>query len=312
MLAIFSSGSVFAVVMLGLRNRHGSSRSNHFLRQNQLDAQLLLDADSVNSNSEKLAAAANEILFAGQMQEFATSGIRNLIDQVSSSVAQVTSVAVDVEQKSLESQSLSGQGSVLVDNIVSKMTDISSAMSKASTRINALSMHARSIGDIATTITRIASQTNLLALNAAVEAARAGEQGRGFAVVAQEVKMLANQTATATQDISNTIKVIQLDVAESAKEVQCAIPLVSTGVKLVQEAASMLLSIQTGSNGILDKSATLSGEISQQGQLIQEMIGSIGQILEMTAQTNKIAERALETSVALSGAAADITQAIQA
>ncbi|HEY6254194.1 MAG TPA: methyl-accepting chemotaxis protein [Xanthobacteraceae bacterium] len=77
------------------------------------------------------------------------------------------------------------------------------------TRIAELSNSASRIGDVVTVITSIAGQTNLLALNATIEAARAGEAGRGFAVVANEVKLLATQTAKATETIKMQIAEMQ-------------------------------------------------------------------------------------------------------
>lgn len=68
---------------------------------------------------------------------------------------------------------------------------------------------AQRIGEVVGLIQAISSQTNLLALNATIEAARAGDAGKGFAVVAHEVKMLASQTAQATDDIAVQIAEIQ-------------------------------------------------------------------------------------------------------
>ena len=79
----------------------------------------------------------------------------------------------------------------------------------ANQKIQGLADAVDKIGAVVALITEIAHQTHLLALNATIEAARAGAAGKGFAVVASEVKTLANQTATATKDITAQIGDIQ-------------------------------------------------------------------------------------------------------
>lgn len=87
------------------------------------------------------------------------------------------------------------------------------------TEIMEMSEKSQAIKNIVGTISSIASQTNLLALNAAIEAARAGEEGKGFAVVADEVRKLAEESNTASKDISNLISGILKGVKKTMENI---------------------------------------------------------------------------------------------
>ena len=92
---------------------------------------------------------------------------------------------------------------------------------------------AQAMGRVVDLISSIAGQINMLALNATIEAARAGEAGRGFAVVATEVKNLASQAKSATEEIIKEIdgiRVVSTDVATSLSAIKQAIDSVSAFV----------------------------------------------------------------------------------
>ncbi|HRN88131.1 methyl-accepting chemotaxis protein [Hyphomicrobium sp.] len=125
-----------------------------------------------------------------------------------------------------------------------------SQSARANDVITGLSSTTDRIGEVVELINTIASQTNLLALNATIEAARAGDAGKGFAVVAQEVKALANQTAKATEEISNQIASVQAGTHDA--------------VKVIQDVTGIIETIN-------DISHSITAAVEEQGAVTQEI-----------------------------------------
>ena len=119
------------------------------------------------------------------------------------------------------------------------------------------------IGKVIEVIQDIAEQTNLLALNATIEAARAGEAGKGFAVVATEVKELAKQTATATDDIRTRIEVMQRSTGQAVESIEQ----ISDVVGQVNDLNRMIASA-----------------VEEQSKTTQEIVGHVGGTADL-AQT---------------------------
>jgi hypothetical protein len=90
----------------------------------------------------------------------------------------------------------------------------------ASAVVKELGQASERIGTVVQSISQVAWQTKLLALNAKIEASRAGAAGRGFDVVAQEVGSLAQQTASATDDIARQIKAVREEVERTSRAME--------------------------------------------------------------------------------------------
>jgi methyl-accepting chemotaxis protein len=155
-------------------------------------------------------------------------------------------------------------------------------VNRAIAAMSNITASSKRIGDIIAVIDEIAFQTNLLALNAAVEAARAGEDGRGFAVVAQEVRSLAQRSATAAREIKQLI--------------QASVEQVREGSGLVDETGKHLNEIVQSVANVASIVGGISVASQEQARGLTEINVAVGHVDSMTQQNASMVDEI--TSVA--------------
>jgi methyl-accepting chemotaxis protein len=150
--------------------------------------------------------------------------------------------------------------------------------------MTSLARDSQQIGDIVALINDIASQTNLLALNATIEAARAGDAGRGFAVVASEVKILATQTAKATNEVRERITAIQTQTGSAAE----AIKSIAATIKSVNDFSSSIAAA-------VEEQAVAAEEINQNAEQVatgtQDVARNVGDLARAVGHASEAAAK---------------------
>lgn len=169
--------------------------------------------ETVSSASAELEASAGSLAKTAESTQRLSTAVSSASEEASTNVQSVASATEEVSASVNEIGRQVQESARIANEAVRKAQS-------ADQRVLSLSQATGKIGDVIEFINTIASQTNLLALNATIEAARAGEAGRGFAVVASEVKILAEQTAKATKEISDQIADIQQSTHASVDSIK--------------------------------------------------------------------------------------------
>ncbi len=172
-------------------------------------------ATRVNQSASHLRETAGQMALTSKGQ--AEESVRTLtaVEGLSVSMRGVAESAGSSSQSAQQVLTATERGSIAVQESVQDMQTIRVAVQRMSKQIKGLGDRSLEISQIVSTIRDIASQTNLLALNAAIEAAGAGEAGARFAVVADQVRKLAENSAQATREIADLVKVIQNETQDA-------------------------------------------------------------------------------------------------
>jgi methyl-accepting chemotaxis protein len=241
--------------------------------------------DTVAGTSVQLQGTAGGMSANAQLTSDLASTVGAAASEASDSVESVAAAAEELSASISEIGQQVSNSSRFAANAVDEAE-------RANSKVRGLEAAARKIGDVVALINDIASQTNLLALNATIEAARAGEAGKGFAVVANEVKVLANQTARATDEISQQISTVQGATRETVE----AIAGISDIIRRIDEIASHIASA-------VDEQGAATREIARTIQLAssgtRQVTDNIAGVNEAAAETGSAARDVLGASAEL-------------
>jgi methyl-accepting chemotaxis protein len=243
-------------------------------------------ANMVGNAIQQVAEGSEEL--TAQIAESATN-IEYLLEQYNL-VKKKSNQMLEAGEKVMKNIS---QGTDSVAKSIGQMQAINIKVGGAAQTVKSLGAKSAEVGNIVTLINSIAEQTNLLALNAAIEAARAGENGRGFAVVAEEVRKLAEESATATDKIATLIKEIQRDISIAVTSMEQGMSEVTSGSQaigstgqvfeeILVEAKSLLQHIE----GVTSSTVKMSASSEQVEQAIKKIAGLSE---EFTASSEEVA-----------------------
>jgi methyl-accepting chemotaxis protein len=193
----------------------------------------------------------------------------------------VADSARQMAQAAQEAAKVAEAGSKAVAQTVAGMGRIQQQVQVSSDRVRELGARGQEIGSIVETINHIAEQTNLLALNAAIEAARAGEHGKGFAVVADEVRKLAEGSATATREISSLINRVRHGVEEAVQAMEACSEEVTAGAVSSEEAGIALKQILAGSKSVASEATRVNAISQEMEKLVQEVLVTVATVREV-------------------------------
>jgi methyl-accepting chemotaxis protein len=249
-----------------------------------LISQVRQSADQVaNAAAAQTSTAERVSEVSGKQTEQAANAAAS-IDSLNMAVKEIAQKTLDVVASANDASTMADEGQQVVNRAVLGIKQVAVTVSESAQLMASLGQRSDQIGQIVNVIKDIAEQTNLLALNAAIEAARAGEQGRGFAVVADEVRKLAERTATATAEISKMISAIQSETGNAVATMEKGSIEVNDGVGLANQAGQSLQNINNSVKGVVNMIAQISDATRSQSETTNEITSRVDQIADMAKE----------------------------
>jgi len=250
--------------------------------------------NEIQAATSTLEAEDKSVTGTSDLVSQISSNITTLNQMIDSQVEAITQASAGIEQMIGNIQSISGS----IDKMAGEFTELNSATAEGIEKnrivnelLNSVLAQSKTLQDTNMVIASISSQTNLLSMNAMIESAHAGEAGKGFAVVAEEIRKLADTSATQSKSIGENLKLI----AENIRKVVESADLSKASFEVVSDKTN-----NTSELVYSIKKAT--EEQSEGSKHLLETLSKMNNIsVSVQRSSKKIGDRALSVLDAIAG-----------
>jgi len=280
-----------------------------------------LKAETLASTAEEMSVSSGNVSIAiEEVTKGTTSQSEDLIEittvvaNFGEQINEIIELIQGVEKSSETVGTMASDSNRSMQALVDAINQIRESFKGVIIQFNNLGEKINNISEMTDLINKIAEQTNLLALNASIEAARAGEQGRGFAVVAEEIRKLAEQSKTSSDNISALVsdtekskdsmiektKVMSNELNEQITVVNNAINSFERIVASINDIVPKIQLVNSSANFIGSNKEFILNNIEQASATSEEISASAEEIMasseEMVASTEEVVATAQELS----------------
>jgi methyl-accepting chemotaxis protein len=243
--------------------------------------------EQTNRTVNQITASSTKMADGATSQATEVKAAKILVEKTTEDIKRVGLAADSAADAARNTENSATEGATAIQNIISGMEQLRQNVQAGAKKMKNLGDRSMEITGIVDTIGRISEQTNMLALNAAIEAARAGEHGRGFSVVAEEVRKLAERTATATQEIAKLVTAIHQETTETVAAIEKQTQVVEHESALVSRAGKALIKIREVSSqsaSLVNGISTLTKAQIEGSHVVGKAITQISLIAQATLQ----------------------------
>jgi len=283
-----AEGDLTAEIRCNARNEIGQlSAAAQTMSTNlkSLVSKVKVTAEEISNASNHISSSAQQQVSAAEQTGTASVEVNATARQISTTSRELAETMKQVNEVTQDTALKAEGGLDILATIEASMKDLGEANDDVAEQLNVINTQAQAITSVIATMTKVADQTNLLSLNAAIEAKKAGVHGRGFSVVATEIRRLADQAASSTLEIEQSVQDMLGAVQTGVKNMGTFSRKVDSSVSEIIDISTRLTDVIQQVQGLPPRFDMILEGMESQAEGASQINESMGQLTNSAQQT---------------------------